>query len=699
MLYFQTKKSQTIDSYKRDEALIKMQTGNHIKVACSDWGREFLSDDLTQHQDMRGTKCELTVHDSLQKNSIAKHRMCTHAERTRALLLASGLLQFLWEEVMKHVTWLQNRTPSHAIDSKTPYKMQHKKKPYLAGIQEFGVAAYIKDLKAGKLDAHAKIGWFIGYDLESKGYQIYWPQKQSITVECNVVFNESDVTANNSIHITAGDAVDKGERDKVLQPPASNANAANVPNSTPAPQPKVPDIALKPTLEPELQNSVPFPSKQELAEEPLLPEPLQEENPQPELGWGQCIQKKPPGAYKWMAQGLPPLDTNIVDLQTNIPEDEEDWEVELPPNFTLIGALGTEPKSLDDALSRPHMKEWQTVLDYEIGQLEKFGTWVIEDLLKGHNAIPCSAVLKEKCGPDGEITSYWVRIVAGGHRQVKGVNYSETFSSAAKMPTVWVILANAATQDWEIEHVNVKSVYLNVTLKEMIYMKLPWGVLKPGEEGKVCHLVKGLYGLKQAGHGWYQEMSWVLVKDLGFTHSVVDHSVFFQCSPDEHMIIVVATDDMAVTLKQTEDITRFKADIQHYCEITNNRAMVDKFRLMNSAPVATPMVTGATFSTADSPLTPMQVAPMHGIPYVEVIGSVLWPVIISWPDAAFAVSILSQFVQNPGPAHWEAIKHIIIFLGSTKDLWLTFGGWSKPAAEGFCDADWGGQKHHHSISG
>ena len=66
-----------------------------------------------------------------------------------------------------------------------------------------------------------------------------------------------------------------------------------------------------------------------------------------------------------------------------------------------------------------------------------------------------------------------MHIVAGGHRQVKGVNYSKTFSSTAKMPTVQVILANAATQDWEIEHVDVKSVYLNATLKETIYMKLP----------------------------------------------------------------------------------------------------------------------------------------------------------------------------------------------------------------------------------
>ena len=115
---------------------------------------------------------------------------------------------------MKHMMWLQNHTPACAIDSKTLYKMQHKKKPHLVGIQEFGVAAYIKDIKAGQ---------FVGYDSESKGYQIYWPQKHSIIVKHNVIFNKSNVTTNDNTHITAGDVVDEGEMDKVLQPPTSTS--------------------------------------------------------------------------------------------------------------------------------------------------------------------------------------------------------------------------------------------------------------------------------------------------------------------------------------------------------------------------------------------------------------------------------------------------------------------------------------------
>ena len=72
------------------------------------------------------------------------------------------------------------------------------------------------------------------------------------------------------------------------------------------------------------------------------------------------------------------------------------------------------------------------------------------------------------------------------------INYSETFLAAVKMPLVCVILVNAAEQDWEMHQINVKSTYLQAPLKETIYMRPLHGVLKPGQEGKVCHLLKGL---------------------------------------------------------------------------------------------------------------------------------------------------------------------------------------------------------------
>ena len=97
--------------------------------------------------------------------------------------------------------------------------MRHGRKPNLAGIQEFGTAAYVKDLSTGKLNPRACVGRFVGYDSESKGYRIYWPKKKTISVEHDVVFNESDVTSDNDSVTIPGDALAEGERDKIIQSP------------------------------------------------------------------------------------------------------------------------------------------------------------------------------------------------------------------------------------------------------------------------------------------------------------------------------------------------------------------------------------------------------------------------------------------------------------------------------------------------
>ena len=221
-------------------------------------------------------------------------------------------------------------------------------------------------------------------------------------------------------------------------------------------------------------------------------------------------------------------------------------------------------------------------------------------------------------------------------------------------------------------------------------------------------------------------MTRVFLKELNFERSAIDHSVYYRRAGDEHTIVAVATDDMALASKRAEDAERFKSEVRKFWEITDHgpikwflgfeikrdrkartisinqsayiESMVTKFRLTNASPVSTPMEPGAQFSVDQCPSTLNQTSRMHGVPYSQAIGSVLWPVVVSRPDAAYAVGVLSQFIQNPGPAHWEGVKRVINYLGCTKDLWLTFGG-KEANVEGFCDADWASQKHRHSISG
>ena len=128
---------------------------------------------------------------------------------------------------MLHATWLQNRSPAQALEGKTPYEMLNKKVPNLAGIQEFGATAYVKDLKAGKLDAHAKVGCFVEYDSESKGFRIYWPGERSVSVEQNIIFNKNDVWNEDGVVPVPG-PLSEGEKkaEKVIQYPKNSDDNA-----------------------------------------------------------------------------------------------------------------------------------------------------------------------------------------------------------------------------------------------------------------------------------------------------------------------------------------------------------------------------------------------------------------------------------------------------------------------------------------
>jgi hypothetical protein len=103
-------------------------------------------------------------------------------------------------------------------------------------------------------------------------------------------------------------------------------------------------------------------------------------------------------------------------------------------------------------------------------------------------------------------------------------------------------------------------------------------------------------------------------------------------------------------------------------------------------------------SIDQSPSTSDETNEMGDILYQRGIGSLMYAVTSTHPDIAFPVAILSQFMQNPGWIHWEAVKDVICYLKGMVDLTLTLGGTSK-GLEAYVNADWALQPHRHSISG
>jgi hypothetical protein len=256
-------------------------------------------------------------------------------------------------------------------------------------------------------------------------------------------------------------------------------------------------------------------------------------------------------------------------------------------------------------------------------------------------------------------------------------------------------------------------------------MRAPPGYLKSADLGKVLKLLRSLYGLKQAGFEWSEELERFFL-DAGYTRSQVDQAVYFRRISDEHTVITVSVDDMAITSRHIRHIDRFKAKLRERFEITDlgeltwllglkverDRStrtislsqqayvgtVLECFHLQDAKSASIPMNVGTILSSEQSPSTHEETADMQDVPYQRGIGSLMYAATSTRPDIAFAVSILSQFMRNPARTHWEAAKDVIRYLKGTATVRLTLGAEAQ-GLEAYVDSDWASQPHRHSMSG
>ena len=114
----------------------------------------------------------------------------------------------------------------------------------------------------------------------------------------------------------------------------------------------------------------------------------------------------------------------------------------------------------------------------------------------GFKPIGLKWVFKIKRNADGSISKYKSRLVAKGYVQRHGVDYEEVFAPVARIETIRLVIAIAASKGWEIHHLDVKTEFLHGELKEEVYVGQPEGFEVKGEKDKVYKLRKALYGLR-----------------------------------------------------------------------------------------------------------------------------------------------------------------------------------------------------------
>jgi hypothetical protein len=707
VIYCISQKSEVFGKYKEFEAWLNTQHDKKIKIFQSDRGGEFTSKEFSTYIASRGTLQQFTVHDTPEENGVAERLNRTLLEHARAMLLAAQLPRNLWPETIHHAVWLKNRTSTRALNGMTPYEKMFKTKPNLSDLPDWGARVFVMKQNAGKLERKATEGRWVGYSGQSKGHRIYAPNRR-ISVERNVTFDNSRLTIPNHIPFVGEDKEDS------VNSPVNRNVIRNATEKQDSPEESLPD--RNPEPEETLQEKI----VQDIERTPGTITPrrsarlnlIQDPNP---------IEPRRSDRIRSLNQSA-----NMTQST-----DEEIYFAMASVVHDII-----DPPSVEAAKKQEDWEEWDKSIRAELDVHKNLGTGELVTAPPNANIVGSRIVLHYKLGKDGSISSRKARLVAQGFTQREGVDFTETFSPTAKLTAIRIIAAIAARNDWELEQTDVDAAYLNATLKDRIYMRQPKGYETSGHEDKVILLKRAIYGLRQSGREWYDDLMDTLTK-AGFRRCKVEHAVFTRFDSDA-VILAVDVDDITIAGNSRRAVKRFKHELASRYGIKDmgnlqwllgieverdreNRVItfsqsayiqkvVQRFGLEDAKPLSVPILPGHNLTKSQSPTTEREAEEMRHVPYREAIGSLMYAVVGTRPDIAYAVSYLARFMTNPGHLHWEAVKRIIRYLKGTHQAKLTIGKeqmlpWEEPGRHtppyivGYSDADGNSQEHRHAISG
>ena len=703
--YYLKQKSASLQAFEDFKAWAETQTGKKLKTVRSDRGGEYTSAAFTEHLRKYGIEHQKTMPGSPQQNGRAERWNRTIVEKAMSMLHHAGLSHGFWQLAVETAVHIYNRQPMRRLNWQCPITLWNGTIPDVSYFRVFGCRAFVhvqKEQRSGKLDKKAVEMIFVGYEPGSKGYRFWNPATRSIVVSRDVTFNEESFPARK----------DLGNNPKSPDMPSDDTSDSDSEDFDLSDIP----VPIPPLNEPEHQepevDPEPVGDNNPPPPEPVPPPQPQYQRPRRE-GAGQNRWRNKDNAYG----DEPPAK---IDRRTDT---EGNQQPEVDPLLLLTMMAESNhpgiPQSHREAEASPERNKWHKAEGSEYQSHMDNKTWVLVPRPKDRKVIKCRWVYAIK--HDGR---YKARLVAKGFTQVWGQDYHETFSPVARFESVRYLLAHAALEDWEIESMDVKTAFLNGDLDEEIYMEQPEGWVVPGKEDWVCLLKKAIYGLKQASRQWNAKIHKTLL-DLGFKRTYSDAGVYVYSreSGDYTCIIILYVDDLLLMGNSKPFIDSIKQNLSLEYQMTDlgtvqrflglrihrerptRRLLIDqeeyintvleRFQMHNCSSVRTPLPAGAvleqnTETASDSFRTQ----------YQSIIGSIMYAMLGSRPDIAFAVTRLAKYSSNPSKGHMHYAYYILRYLQGTKDFALCYDGGSNSGLIAYSDSDWAEDRDdRHSTSG
>jgi len=365
------------------------------------------------------------------------------------------------------------------------------------------------------------------------------------------------------------------------------------------------------------------------------------------------------------------------------------------------------PKTLKQAMSTKYARFWAVAVVDEWLSIMQNNTWELVDKEPWMKIIPCKWVFVVKVDEKGIPTKFKARLVAGGHRQVEGIDYDETYAHVSRMTTLRILLDVAASQQWIVNQLDIKTAFLHGKADLDIYMRQPSG-FHDGNNLQVCRLKRTLYGLKQAPRAWYFVLKGVL-NELGFEQMSADSSFWVHKTKTIVVFLTTIVDDMLVTshdvsytnaiidaiLAKLPGTKSGRATYYNGLRITwlddtrevliTQAAHVEKLyekfceHMATSKKRALPAKEGfrvcKTGSSSNPTSKPMlECEKLKGCNYRELIGGISYITHVSRPDAIHTLNQLAKWANYPMVEHWDRAIDLLNFLYNSRYWGLKLGG-------------------------
>jgi hypothetical protein len=130
--------------------------------------------------------------------------------------------------------------------------------------------------------------------------------------------------------------------------------------------------------------------------------------------------------------------------------------------------------------------------------------WTLINFFKNWRVLRDKWVYKIKKEKHDEILRYKTRWMIRDFEQIEKLNYTKTFVSMIKSMSYKTMYVIIVVNDWKIEQMNVKIVFLYDKIHENVFV-----VQFTSFEQKInqiCKLNKALYNLKQSSRIWFETL-------------------------------------------------------------------------------------------------------------------------------------------------------------------------------------------------